>query len=515
MVKCNFFVYDSKSVEKNHTFNPKFQDLNLAPDGAFNPREEFKQIFLFHASVWANLYESKFMKSIRFFESTKVYQDLPFAMDVLAKTKTMAIIKEPLYHYRMKINQGNSTQFITPERLMQQMTDEALKVLLRYGILEQVKEYFFAHAMSVNYSFYYKTSPKIWKEFCAKMREILAHYDEPQWTYFEPKIKKWAQNIMQGKVPKQSFKQYHRKLFRLRVRDGEIYLKLGDFEWKRTFRQNQIKGTTMNCKDIFKQRYVKNQIFEQTRANDLLNMGFLSQKYKAEIYAKIKRNPIRALYLAPLLLIRAIYKNLSANCHAYQVKHTIKTKPYKALWLMPLYIIAKILQVKNWAKYRIYLRFLRGKVDMPYFELVLTTRCTLRCESCGNLMQYFSSKNQYTCTLQGILDLLDKLFSVIDSVTHIKIIGGEPLLFKDIVKVVERLDSEPKVKSFGMVTNGTIKLKENLLIALSESKKFWLDISDYSTSPNLKIPLYQKEIFNSLQSYKIPYIVRWNDNPLS
>ena len=237
VVKCNFFVYDSKSVEKNHTFNPKFQDLNLAPDGAFNPREEFQQIFFFHASVWANLYESKFIKGLKFFESTKVYQDLPFAMEVLAKAKTMAIIKEPLYHYRMEINQGNSTQFITPERLMQmvQMTDEALKVLLRYGILEQVKEYFFAHAMNPNYSFYYKTSPKIWREFCVKMREILSHYNEPQWTYFEPKIKKWAQMIMQGKVPKQSFRQYRRKLFRLRVRDGGIYLKLGDFEWKKVF----------------------------------------------------------------------------------------------------------------------------------------------------------------------------------------------------------------------------------------------------------------------------------------
>ena len=120
--------------------------------------------------------------------------------------------------------------------------------------------------------------------------------------------------------------------------------------------------------DIFKQRYIKNQIFEQTRANELLNSGFLSQKYKREIYATIKQNPIRVLYLMPLLLIRAIYKNLNANCHAYQIKRKLKAKPYKAFYLVPLYIIAKILQVKNWAKYRIYLRFLRGKVDMPYLS---------------------------------------------------------------------------------------------------------------------------------------------------
>lgn len=271
----------------------------------------------------------------------------------------------------------------------------------------------------------------------------------------------------------------------------------------------------MKNKDIFKIRYVEHQIFEQIRANDLLNNGFLSKGYKHDIYAQIKSNPLKSPYLVAVLFARAVYKSLYANCHAYQVKHKIKSKPYKALHLVPLYLVAKILQVKNWARYKVLLRFWRGKVDMPYFELVLTTRCTLRCESCGNLMQYFSPKNNYTCTLDGIFGLLDKLFSVIDSVAHIKIIGGEPLLFKDIVKVVERLDSEPKVKSFGMVTNGTIKLKENLLTALAKSKKFWLDISDYSTSPNLKIKLYQKEIFSSLEAYKIPYIIRWNDNPLS
>ena len=174
---------------------------------------------------------------MKFFESTKVYQDLPFAMEILAKTNKMAIIKEPLYHYRSEINQGNSTQFITPDRLMQmvKMTKESLKVLMRYGILEEVKEYFFAHAISPNYAFYSKTSPKIWKIFAKEMREILAHYTNPQFTYFEPKVKKWTQTIMQGKVPKLPLKELRRRAFRLRIRDGAIHLKLGNFEWKKTF----------------------------------------------------------------------------------------------------------------------------------------------------------------------------------------------------------------------------------------------------------------------------------------
>lgn len=33
-------------------------------------------------------------------------------------------------------------------------------------------------------------------------------------------------------------------------------------------------------------------------------------------------------------------------------------------------------------------RVREGVIDIPYLELVLTTKCTMRCESCNNLIQY-------------------------------------------------------------------------------------------------------------------------------
>ncbi|HIC3266435.1 hypothetical protein OLS39_08805 [Campylobacter jejuni] len=49
-------------------------------------------------------------------------------------------------------------------------------------------------------------------------------------------------------------------------------------------------------------------------------------------------------------------------------------------------------------------------IDIPYLELVLTTKCTMRCQSCNNLMQYFSQNNQYTCTFEGIKNHLKFYF---------------------------------------------------------------------------------------------------------
>ena len=77
-------------------------------------------------------------------------------------------------------------------------------------------------------------------------------------------------------------------------------------------------------------------------------------------------------------------------------------------------------------------RFLCGKVDMPKFEIVVTTKCTLRCEACANLMQYFDKDTHYTCTLSGIVASLEALFKIVGSVQTVNVLGGEPLLHKGL-----------------------------------------------------------------------------------
>ena len=237
LVKCNFFVYDSHSLEKNHTYNPKYQDLNLAPNYAFNPREEFKQIFIFHASIWTGLYKANFVKNIKFYETAgAAYQDFPFAMEVLATVPKMYIIKEPLYHYRTELGQGNSMQ-AEPKKLMRHIeaTLQAREALLKNSLIDELKEEFFYGASLCNYDFFKKQNAKNRAIYAKRMHEVFALYKNPQFKYFEPKIKKWVQTIMAGKVPKLPFKELRRRVFRLRIRNGEIHFKLGNFEWKRAF----------------------------------------------------------------------------------------------------------------------------------------------------------------------------------------------------------------------------------------------------------------------------------------
>lgn len=151
-------------------------------------------------------------------------------------------------------------------------------------------------------------------------------------------------------------------------------------------------------------------------------------------------------------------------------------------------------------------RVLNGKVDIPYLELVLTTKCTMRCESCNNMMQYFSPNQQYASTLEGLKTSLNTLLEKVDSIQRLRIIGGEPLLFKELPELVEFLESQSKILSFNLVTNATIDFSKELLEVLSKSNKIRkITISDYTLSPNLKLKLQQKSIIENLNRYKIPY----------
>lgn len=158
-------------------------------------------------------------------------------------------------------------------------------------------------------------------------------------------------------------------------------------------------------------------------------------------------------------------------------------------------------------------RVLQGKVDLPYLELVLTTKCTMRCESCNNLMQYFEPQKQYASTLQGLKESLEALFKRVDSVQRLRIIGGEPLLFKELPELVEYLENTKEIYTFDILTNATIDFSDELIKTMKQSDKLRkVSISDYTKSPNLKVKLKQKEIIQKLEKNKIAWSFNTTDS---
>ena len=87
-----------------------------------------------------------------------------------------------------------------------------------------------------------------------------------------------------------------------------------------------------------------------------------------------------------------------------------------------------------------------NKIYMRSIDLMITTRCSLKCESCSNLMQYYvSPKNT---DYENILESLNILSKNVDEVAEFRIIGGEPLMNKAWSDIVEGISDRYPGREF-------------------------------------------------------------------
>jgi len=119
----------------------------------------------------------------------------------------------------------------------------------------------------------------------------------------------------------------------------------------------------------------------------------------------------------------------------------------------------------------------KDKLFARCVDLVITEKCSMKCKDCSNLMQYYLEPQTYD--LGSVLNSIDYLFESVDEVHEMRVIGGEPMLNKDIHLIVDRLVSEKKVGRIVIYTNATIPLRDNQIQSFKDSKVMFL-ITDYS-----------------------------------
>ncbi len=269
----------------------------------------------------------------------------------------------------------------------------------------------------------------------------------------------------------------------------------------------------------------KNPIFNERYVKRNLEAGVMHPILSKKIVLKtLKHSPWKIVFILPLYIFVRFCDNAKRRHFSGRaVFNKIKNNPIY-IFYSPLYLYFYLAREISNLRYKlfknqyigkpyVFYRLWHNKIDVPLFELVLTTRCTLNCESCNNLMQYFSTQTAYTCSFEGIIKTLDFLFKNVSSVRQLNILGGEPLIFKDLDKVIDYLNQEEKVKAFNVVTNATIKPKEQLLKALFNARhKSFVNISDYSKTPNIHVKIQRDEIINILKEHKIQYFVRWEND---
>lgn len=166
----------------------------------------------------------------------------------------------------------------------------------------------------------------------------------------------------------------------------------------------------------------------------------------------------------------------------------------------------KIVNLFTYIKYFIKI-YILNKCVLPYFEIVLTTKCSLKCKDCGSIMPYYCKP--YDVDWKLIKDSLDGLFDNVDEVRMMGVIGGETFMSKDLGKTLEYLVSQRNVGSIRVFTNAVvaIPLKTELLRTL-RNNKIHVNISNYGIPESNR---FYKYLIGQKVQVRMGGVMKWLD----
>lgn len=124
-----------------------------------------------------------------------------------------------------------------------------------------------------------------------------------------------------------------------------------------------------------------------------------------------------------------------------------------------------------------FLGLLPGHLWIDSVEIVVTTKCNLRCPACANLMQYYDKP--YHLERDTVVASMRKLNECFDWCKGYRILGGEPFLNPDLKYFLEEIPRE-KCGEATVVTNATVIPDDIELLEVMRRKKIKVIISNYS-----------------------------------
>jgi hypothetical protein len=165
----------------------------------------------------------------------------------------------------------------------------------------------------------------------------------------------------------------------------------------------------------------------------------------------------------------------------------------------------------------LYNHFAKNKTYMESGCIVPSTICNLNCKGCLNFNNDLNkNKRHIVKSFDAVKEEIDLIFEYVDYTPRLQISGGEPLLYKDLIKVIEYIGDNYRDKIgdfFEIVTNGTIVPSEDIYNVLKKYDMY-VYVDKYTENVPKSIPV-REEIFRKLTEYEIRnvdnVVERWFD----
>lgn len=147
-----------------------------------------------------------------------------------------------------------------------------------------------------------------------------------------------------------------------------------------------------------------------------------------------------------------------------------------------------------------------GLLYVDTAQISLTERCTLKCKNCAHGC-YAVGADSEDMRIDEVCDSADCFFRNVDWVREFVLIGGEPLLYRELADVIQYIGERyrNKIGILSITTNGTIVPEENVL-EMCRKYDVLFYISNYSETVKRLREKYA-QLQKVLESKRVRYIL--------
>ncbi len=143
------------------------------------------------------------------------------------------------------------------------------------------------------------------------------------------------------------------------------------------------------------------------------------------------------------------------------------------------------------------------------FDLMIQSTCNLHCKDCTVLDFLGHEYSGQTMKLEDVVTINEKLIRLGVVLERLTLLGGEPTLNKDIIKIIKYLSKFKNItfQELKLITNG-LNFKKDIIKSFEGLDS--LRISVYPYSLNLKKELLRSSLYKYLQSITKLEIMKFN-----